>query len=504
MQVRFWLVLAGVGSILLPMTQHEIFERALKSRDTRFDGQIYIGVRTTGIYCRPICPANTPNSENVRFFPTAAAASEAGYRPCLRCRPECAPGTPAWAGTSATVRRGLRLIANGALDEGSIEDLAARLGVTSRHLRRLFTRHLGASPLAVAHTQRLHFAKQLIDQTRLPMQDIAVAAGYGSTRRFNDSFVKTYGRSPRELRRAGEKRGASGSGTALTVRLACRLPFDWQALLEFFAARATPGVESIDGDRYLRTVRIDGQPGVIELRQDAGNVLLTMHGIGTPNIFPVVQRCRDLFDLDAPIREITAVLSQDPVIGPLMSSNPGVRVPGAWDGFELAVRAILGQQVSVKAATTVAGRIVKAYGEPLQIQGLSVLTHLFPEPGRLARARFNSVGITRARAATLRRLARAVLDGSLSFDNSRDPAALRESLLAIPGIGEWTAQYVAMRALKNPDAFPAADLGLLRAFDRPGRRRLRPAQLEEMSQGWRPWRAYAALLLWGSAPGAGG
>ena len=486
------------------MTQQEVFERARRSRDARFDGQFYIGVRTTGIYCRPICPANTPNSENVTFFPTAAAASEAGYRPCLRCRPECAPGTAAWSGTSTTVRRGLRLIANGVLDDSNVEDLATRLGVTSRHLRRLFTRHLGASPLAVAHTQRLHFAKQLIDQTRLPMQDIAVAAGYGSIRRFNDSFVKTYGRSPRDLRRAGDAANAADPDTVLTVRLPCRAPFDWAPLLAFFAARAIPGVESIDGDSYRRTVSIDGQPGVIEVRQDRGNLSLAMHGVGTQNIFAVVQRCREIFDLDAPMQEIAPVLAQDAVLERLLRGNPGVRVPGAWDGFELAVRAILGQQISVKAATTIAGRIVKAYGEPVQSNGFSGLTHLFPAPERLARARFNNIGITGSRAATLRRLAQAVASGSLSFDVSQDPAAFRESLLAIPGIGEWTAQYVAMRALKNPDAFPAADLGLLRAFDRPDRPRLRPAELEEMSQAWRPWRAYAALLLWSPAPGSGG
>jgi AraC family transcriptional regulator of adaptative response / DNA-3-methyladenine glycosylase II len=486
------------------MTQQEVFERARKSRDARFDGRFYIGVRTTGIYCRPICPANTPKSENVTFFPTAAAASEAGYRPCLRCRPECAPGTPAWSGTSTTVRRGLKLIANGALDNSNVEDLATRLGVTSRHLRRLFTRHLGASPLAVAHTQRLHFAKQLIDQTRLPMQDIAVAAGYGSVRRFNDSFVKTYGRPPRELRRAGDRVDDVDSGTALTVKLPCRTPFDGKALLAFFAARATPGVESVDGDRYLRTVRIGGQPGVIDLRLDAGNVLLTMHGIGTPGIFPIVQRCREMFDLDAPMQEIADVLTRDDVLRSLLDENPGVRVPGAWDGFELTVRAILGQQISVKAATTIAGRIAKAYGEPLRDQGFPGLTHLFPVPERLARARFKNTGLTRRRAETLRRVAQAAVSGSLTFDASQDPAAFRESLIAIPGIGEWTAQYAAMRALKNPDAFPAADLGLLRAFDGPGGQRLRPAQLEEMSQDWRPWRAYAALLLWGSAPGSGG
>jgi AraC family transcriptional regulator of adaptative response / DNA-3-methyladenine glycosylase II len=486
------------------MTQQDIFERARRSRDARFDGRFYIGVRTTGIYCRPICPANTPRSENVTFFPTAAAAGEAGYRPCLRCRPECAPGTPAWSGTSATVRRGLKLIANGALDTSNVEDLATRLGVTSRHLRRLFTRHLGASPLAVAHTQRLHFAKQLIDQTRLPMQDIALAAGYGSVRRFNDSFVKTYGRSPRELRRAGEPSAAAGGATALTVRLPFRTPFDWASLLAFFSARAVPGVESVVGDAYRRTVVIDGQPGVIELRNDGNNMLLTMHGVGTPAIFGIVQRCRELFDLDAPTQEITDALACDPLLGRLLRGNPGVRVPGAWDGFELAVRAVLGQQISVRAATTIAGRIAGTYGEPVAEHGLPDLERLFPVPERLARARLNNIGLTRARSVTLRRLAQAAADGSLIFDGSQDPAVFRASLLAIPGIGEWTAEYVTMRALKNPDAFPAADLGLLRAFDRPGRPRLKPAQLEEMSQAWRPWRAYAALLLWGSAPGSGG
>jgi AraC family transcriptional regulator of adaptative response / DNA-3-methyladenine glycosylase II len=486
------------------MMQQEVFERARKSRDARFDGQFYIGVRTTGIYCRPICPANTPKSENVTFFPTAAAAGEAGYRPCLRCRPECAPGTPAWSGTSTTVRRGLRLIANGALDDSTIEDLAARLGVTSRHLRRLFTRHLGASPLAVAHTRRLHFAKQLIDQTRLPMQDIAVAAGYGSVRRFNDAFVKTYGRSPRELRRTGDAAAAGDPDTVLTVSLSCRAPFDWSSLLAFFAARAVPGVESIDGGCYRRTVKIDGQPGVIEVRQDQDKVLLAMHGIATQNIFPVVQQCREVFDLDAPMQEITRVLSQDALLARRLGRSPGVRVPGAWDGFELAVRAVLGQQISVKAATTIAGRLAKAYGEPVKDKAGSGLTRLFPVPERLARAQFKNMGITTNRAATLRRLASAVIDGSLNFDTAQDPAAFRESLLAIPGIGEWTAQYVAMRALKNPDAFPAADLGLLRAFDMPGQERLRPAHLEEMSQAWRPWRAYAALLLWSPAAGSGG
>jgi AraC family transcriptional regulator of adaptative response / DNA-3-methyladenine glycosylase II len=487
------------------MYSNEVYERARLSRDARFDGQFFVGVRTTGIYCRPICPANAPKSENVSFFPSAAAAGEAGYRPCLRCRPECAPGTPAWSGTSTTVQRGLRLIANGALDESNVEDLATRLGVTSRHLRRLFTKHLGASPLAVAHTQRLHFAKQLIDQTSLPMQDIAMAAGYGSTRRFNDSFVNTYGRPPRELRRVGKESDTVSESDALTVNLPYRKPLDWQMLLGFFAARAIPGVEAVVDDRYLRTVRIDGRPGVIELRHEADCIRLTLRGIGTAAIFPIVQRCREIFDLDAPVEEISNVLSQDAVLKPRLRSHPGIRVPGTWDGFELTVRAVLGQQVSVKAATTMAGRIARTYGDPIAaVPGCEELTHLFPGPERLQRARFNNVGLTKSRAETLRLVAKAVVNGELSFESAQEPVEIREALLAIRGIGEWTAQYVAMRALKNPDAFPAADLGLLKAFDRPGKDRMRPATLEKISQGWRPWRAYAAILLWSSMPGSGG
>ncbi len=498
-----------MGYILILMLQNEIYERARLSRDARFDGQFFVGVRTTGIYCRPICPANAPKSENVSFYPSAAAASEAGFRPCLRCRPECAPGTPAWNGTSTTVRRGLRLIAEGALDEGSIEELAMRLGVTSRHLRRLFTKHLGASPLAVARTQRLQFAKRLIDQTLLPMQDIAIAAGYGSVRRFNDSFVNTYGRAPRDLRKASRLVDSDVSGKALTVTLPCRKPFDWPVLLGFFAARAIPGVESVVEKRYLRTVRIEDKPGIIQLQNDADNVLLTLHGIETSALFPIVQRCREVFDLDAPMPEINDLLSKDSLLKTLLHAQPGIRVPGAWDGFELTVRAILGQQVSVKAATTMAGRVARTYGEPIAKSLAATVTghdlaYMFPRPEKLARARFNNIGLTGSRAETLRHVSKAVLDGTLSFDSSQDPVAFCESLTSIRGIGEWTAQYVAMRALKNPDAFPASDLGLLRSFGQRGEARMRPVELEALSQSWRPWRAYAALLLWSAAPGSGG
>lgn len=491
------------------MHQHEIYERARLARDARFDGQFFIGVRTTGIYCRPVCPAVPPKSENVTFYPSAAAAGEAGFRPCLRCRPECAPGTPAWNGTSTTVRRGLRLISNGALDDGSIEQLADRLGVTSRHLRRLFTQHLGASPLAVAHTQRLHFAKRLIDQTSLPMSHIAEASGYGSTRRFNDTFKKTYGRSPRDLRRRREQ--IFDHNSALTVRLPYRKPFDWQAMIEFLAGRATPGVEQVIAGSYFRTVTIDGHPGVIECRHDVSNagLELSLHGIATTGMLHTVQRIRDLFDLDAPVADISDVLATDEQLGKALRQSPGVRVPGAWDGFELTVRAILGQQVSVKAATTLAGRIADRYGDavglPASLHGRTDelrLPRLFPTPKKLARARFNDIGLVTSRAATIRRVASAVIRGKIDFDNTQDPDDFCRALTSIDGIGDWTAQYVAMRALKYPDAFPASDLGLLKAAGDAGK--VSPAELKNRAESWRPWRAYAALLLWGSLSGSGG
>jgi AraC family transcriptional regulator of adaptative response / DNA-3-methyladenine glycosylase II len=486
------------------MSSNEIFERARLSRDARFDGRFFVGVRTTGIYCRPICPANAPKSENVTFYRTAAAASEAGFRPCLRCRPECAPGTPAWAGTSTTVQRGLRLIAEGALDDGNLENLANRLGVTSRHLRRLFSKHLGASPLAVAHTQRLHFAKNLIDQTDLSMRDVAAASGFGSVRRFNDTFKKTYGRTPGELRR---RRAAAVTGSAFSVQLPYRVPFDWNSLLAFFAARATPGVEHVQNWRYFRTISIGEARGVIDVHDAGGQLSLSLHGIGTKSLFSIVQRVRSLFDLDASTDDIARVLSSDVTLKRLLKQSPGVRVPGAWEGFELTVRAVLGQQVSVSAATTLAGRIANRYGEPIDVpvDGLQLAPNrLFPVAQKLVRARLENLGIIGSRARTIRSVARAVVDGRLGFDTAQVPEEFCQSLTAIKGIGDWTAEYVAMRSLKNPDAFPASDLGLLRVFDKPGHARMKPGELATRAEDWRPWRAYAALLLWGSEKGAGG
>ena len=491
------------------MLKHEVYERARLSRDARFDGRFFVGVRTTGIYCRPICPAVSPKSENVSFYPSAAAAGEAGFRPCLRCRPECAPGTPAWSGTSTTVRRGLRLIAGGALDDGSIEQLAERLGVTSRHLRRLFAEHLGASPLAVAHTQRLHLAKRLIDQTSLPMSEVAAAAGYGSIRRFNDAFRNTYGRSPRELRK--QSNNDFESGGTLTVKLPWREPFDWPAMLEFLAARATPGVEQVLGNAYYRTVLIDDQPGVIECAPDSagGNLRLTLHGIGTMSLMPIVQKVRDLFDLDAPVDDITRVLGSDARLSEILRERPGMRVPGAWHGFELAVRAILGQQVSVKAATTLSGRVAERYGQEQQLPGSLAtrsdelrLSRLFPVPAKLARARFNGMGIVGSRIDTIRHIARAAVNGSIDFENADDPERFCEALRCLPGIGDWTAQYIAMRTLKYPDAFPTGDLGLIKAVE-PGET-VSSKELAARAEAWRPWRAYAAMLLWSSLANSGG
>ncbi len=484
------------------------FERARLSRDARFDGRFFVGVKTTGIYCRPICPATQPRVENVTFFPTAAAASEAGFRPCLRCRPECAPGTPAWAGTSTTVSRGLRLIAEGALEDGNVERLADRLGVTSRHLRRLFTRHVGASPLAVAHTQRLHFAKRLIDQTTMPIKEIALVAGYGSVRRFNDAFRRTYDRSPRELRRTNRD-ATSEPAAGISLRVSYRTPFDWQSLLDFFAARAIPGVELASDDTYSRTIVLDGQPGLIEVGDDPLNssLRLTVFGAATQQLFPIVQRSRQIFDVDAPVDAIASLLGKDEVLKPLLTKRRGVRVPGAWDGFELTVRAIVGQQVSVSAATTLAGRIAARYGTPIDIEAGrrdAVPGILFPTPEKLMRARFNDMGIVGSRIETIRHVARAVAKGELSFEGSQDHDEFCRQLTRIRGIGDWTAQYIAMRALKHPDAFPASDLGLLRAFDRPGRPRIKPAELSDRADRWRPWRSYAALLLWGHTPGSGG
>ena len=469
---------------------------AVLSRDRRFDGRFFAGVVTTGVYCRPICPVRPAKPENVRWFACAAAAEAAGFRPCRRCRPETAPGTPAWTGTAAVVSRALRLIAAGALDDGGVDGLADRLGVGTRQLRRLFAEHLGASPARVARARRVHFARTLIAETDLPMAEVAFAAGFGSVREFNHALRTTWRRSPSELRRTRGARGPLADGADLVVRLPYRSPLDWPGLLGFLAPRATPGVETVADGVYRRTIAIGDAPGTIEVRAASGEPHLLMR-VRLPRperLLRVVERARRLFDLDADPALIATHLARSRALAPLIVRRPGLRVPGAWDGFELAVRAILGQQVTVRGATTLAGRLVAEFGTPLP-RAEDGLTHRFPEPARLADADLALIGLPRARAATIRALAAAIACGELTLDGSRDLGDAVSRLVAIPGIGTWTAHYVAMRALGEPDAFPAADLGLRRALGHGGAR-LASARVAELAEAWRPWRAYAALHLW--------
>jgi AraC family transcriptional regulator of adaptative response / DNA-3-methyladenine glycosylase II len=494
--------------------------RARLARDARFDGRFFVGVKTTGIFCRPICPAVPPRERNVEYFPTAAAAAEAGFRACLRCRPECAPGTPAWAGASTTVARALRLIGDGALEADNIDALAARLGVGARHLRRLFVEHLGASPVAVAQTRRLLSAKRLIDETDMPLTTIALAAGYRSIRRFNAAFLASYGRSPRELRAqravrgpasgvrdpgAGVRRPTSTSDIGLrasddapvrsvprySFQLRYRPPLDWDALLAFLAPRAIPGVESIGSRAYRRSIAVGGGTGWLEVTaRERGALQLVIELPDPTGMLRIVSRVRRMFDLDADPMVIDAHLGLDPLLAPLVRRRRGLRVPGAWDGFELGVRAILGQQVSVAAATTLAGRLVARFGRPIA-HDVDGLTHTFPTPADIAQASVADIGVPAQRAEAIRCFAAAVTRGALSFDGGVDAQAFRAAVRELPGIGEWTAEYMALRGLGDPDAFPAGDLGLLRAT------RSRTArELSERAQAWRPWRAYAALHLW--------
>lgn len=472
---------------------------ALRSRDARFDGRFFLGVTTTGIYCRPICPARAPRPENVRFYPCAAAAEEAGFRPCRRCRPETSPGTPAWHGTSTTVSRALRLIEESALDHGrEVADLAARLGLGERQLRRLFARHLGASPAAVARTRRVHFARRLIDETALPMRTIASGSGFASVRQFNHDMRRVFRASPTTLRRARPRRSAVTDG-ALVVRLPYRAPYAWDALLAYLAARAIPGVEAVRDGTYRRTVRLAKGSGWIEVTAAGGESALevALHLPASAEWIVIVERLRRLFDLAADPEVIVASLRQDPLLAALVRRRPGLRIPGAWDPFELAVRAILGQQVTVRGATTLAGRLVDRFGEGIDGTGESGVVRLFPRPADLAHAALEQIGLPSARAGALRSLAAAIASGALVLEGgaSLDEAVAR--LTALPGIGAWTAHYVALRALGEPDAFPAGDLGLRRAAGKPGAPASATA-LAARAERWRPWRGYAALHLWTS------
>jgi AraC family transcriptional regulator of adaptative response / DNA-3-methyladenine glycosylase II len=462
-----------------------VLEQARKARDPRFDGRFFIGVRTTGIYCRPVCSVKMPRAENITFFDSAAAASEAGYRPCLRCRPEASPGTPAWAGTSTTVSRALRLINEGALDDAGVGDLSNRLGVTSRHLTRLFTKHLGASPITIAQTRRLQFAKKLIDETRLPMTEIAMSSGYGSIRRFNDHFSQTYKKSPSSLRSA--KKHVNEDKIAL--KISYREPYDFGGLLDFYRLRAIPGVESVS-NCYRRSFLLDGEPGCVSVTSDKSHQqLVCMVQGGSPkSLMKILSSVRSMFDVDAIPAEINGVLMQDRILTKRVRLHQGLRLPGAFDQFEVAVRAIVGQQISVKGATTVMGKIVEDYGVKTSF-GL-----VFPGPEILADIDHLALPMPGKRALAIKELARRVAQGELRFD-APDEQDFVQQLVSIPGIGPWTAQYISLRARRNPDSFLHGDLVIKKVAAK-----LFGIEAEHelinRAENWRPWRGYAGMHLW--------
>jgi AraC family transcriptional regulator, regulatory protein of adaptative response / DNA-3-methyladenine glycosylase II len=477
---------------------HDACYRALCLRDARFDGRFFTGVKTTGIYCRPVCPARTPRPDNVIFFPTAAAAQEAGFRPCLRCRPETAPDLGAWRGTSNTVSRALTLIELGALDEASVDDFASRLGVGERQLRRLFRQHLGASPIAVAQTRRVLLAKQLIHETHLSMAEVAFASGFGSVRRFNETFQALFDRPPGALRRGREPKVSAGPLGEISLLMRYHPPYDWQAMLEFLRRRAIFGIEAVTDVCYARSVQFDGAQGTVAVEPANGNALRTVVRFPRLSALPMfIARLRRVFDLAADPLPIAAHLAKDPALGPLVRARPGLRLPGAWDGFELAIRAVLGQQITVSAAARLAGRVVAAYGE-LLAEPTGDLTHVFPKPQALAAADLTSLGMPRTRAAAVSAVATAAMADPHLFDATSSLEDAVRRLRSIRGVGEWTAQYIALRQLREPDAFPAADLGLRRAMASREGCGTSSSELLDRANGWRPWRAYAAQHLWAS------
>lgn len=471
---------------------HDACYAALRARDTRFDGVFFVGVRTTGIYCRPVCPARTPGRARCDFFTTRAAAERAGYRACLRCRPELAPGHALIDAPGRLVARALAAIEAGALQEASVETLAASLGVSGRHLRRAMERTLGVGPLEAATSRRIALAKQLIQDTSLSLAEIAFAAGFGSVRRFNAAFAERFGRAPGTLRRSAP------ADARLTLRLDYRPPLDWQGLLTFLGARAIPGVEALRGDTYSRVVCLEGHVYAIHARPEPGSSALRVDVEGRPGggVMALVAALRRLFDLDASPQAIAADLAGDPALGPRVRARPGLRVPGAIDPFELTVRALLGQQVSVRAATTLASRLVDRFGAPAPgLDPASGLVRVFPRATALAAAdppTIAAIGLPEGRARAIHALAVAVAEGSLVLDPvAADREEISARLAALPGFGPWTVGYVRMRALADPDVFLPGDLALRRALGG-----VTPTRARARGEALRPWRSYALLHLW--------
>jgi AraC family transcriptional regulator of adaptative response / DNA-3-methyladenine glycosylase II len=479
------------------MTQDTVvLYNALLSRDPRFDGVFFVGVTSTGVYCRPVCPAKTPKQGNCRFFTTAAAAEKAYFRPCLRCRPELAPGKAPVDDAHRIATLIAQRIAEGAFDdEAGLEDVAAQLGLSSRQVRRIVQNEFGVSPIELVQTRRLLLAKQLLTETRLPVAEVAFASGFSSLRRFNDAFSTRYGMAPTRLRKEAEGT-AQPTAQTLTLQLAYRPPYDWRGVLRFLEGRALRGVEAVQDGAYLRTVQLGPHRGWIRVRNapEKRCLLVELTHSLTPVLPVLLGRLRDLFDLSARPDVIAAHLGQDPLLAEAVAQTPGLRVPGAFDGFEMAVRAVLGQQVTVRAATTLAGRFAEAFGERIETPHTG-LTRLSPTPQRLALAKTEDLaelGIIRSRARSIIVLAHEVAGGRLKLHAGAQPEAVIRHLTALPGIGEWTAHYIAMRALRWPDAFPSDDIALRNNLGG-----VSAARAEELSRAWSPWRSYAVLHVWG-------
>lgn len=467
--------------------------RAVQSRDDRFDGWFFTAVTSTGIYCRPSCPAMVPRRDHVRFYPTAAAAQGAGFRACKRCSPDATPGSPEWNERADLVARAMRLIADGVVDREGVSGLASRLGYSARHVHRQMAAEVGAGPLALARAQRAQTARLLIETTRLPLTQVAFAAGFTSIRQFNDTVRAVFAVTPTALRRKAGPRAETTAGT-IALRLPFRKPLDAEGLLGFLAKRTIPGVEEFADGRYRRTLRLPHGAGVVELSSAGGHVACRLRIDDLRDLGTAVQRCRRLLDLDADPVAVAALLGEDPLLAPLVQACPGRRVPRTVDGEEFALRAVIGQQISVAGARTVAARLTARYGKPLTAPD-GALTHLFPEPAALADADPLDLPMPARRGASLSGLARALATGEVVLDPGTDRLGAADALGALPGIGPWTIAIVALRALGDPDAFPADDLGIRRAATRLGMPEEAVA-LARYGERWRPWRSYAAVHLW--------
>lgn len=476
----------------------EDFERCYRlsdSRDPRYDGIFFIAATSTRLYCRPSCPARQPKRANVRFYPTAAAAQSAGFHACKRCRPDAAPGSPEWNWRGDRVARAMRLIGDGIVDREGVPGLAKRLGFSERHLRRLLSEQVGASPVALARAQRANTARLLIESTAMPFTDAAFAAGFHSVRQFNDTIRDVFASTPSEIRDRSNRARPRSPGI-VELRLSCREPFDGAALLRFLALRAVPGLEDVSAGTYRRALRLAHGIGIVELTPAPRAVRCVLRLDDLRDLAAAVARCRRLLDLDADPLAIAEMLSHDEVIGGLVRARPGLRVPGCLDGEELALRTVLGQHASLRAARTQTARLVETFGSALQ-QPLGTVTHLFPAAAVLAEADPKAFAGPGLRRLALQTLATRLANGEVRIDAGSDPSEALTRLLAIPGIGPWTAAYVAMRGFHDPDAFPQGDAGIRRALKALGHED-DPRSVTVLQQRWRPWRAYAALQLWTS------